>query len=102
MTPTTNDYQKITLRGTIAERAKWHRRRYRSQSFTTFKVTIKNKKGKLITIPVITYGRSAVNAAMNFRAGLRIMVFGEIDLDPTGDLIVVSKFFRFGRLADEK
>ncbi|MEN8098398.1 MAG: CoB--CoM heterodisulfide reductase iron-sulfur subunit A family protein [Chloroflexota bacterium] len=36
------DYQKITLRGTISEKAKWHRRRYRSQSFTTFKVKINN------------------------------------------------------------
>lgn len=95
------DYQKISFRGTLVDKAEFHRRKYRHQSFSTFKVLVNDRGGNSITIPVIAYGQSATTAAMKFRAELRIMVVGEFDLDPVGKLIVRSKFFRYGRLVDE-
>ena len=96
------DYQKISMRGTISEKAKWHRGKYRSQSFTTFKVKVKTSQGISTTFPIVAYGNAAVSAGMKFRVGLRIMIVGEIKLDHTRNLVVVPKYWRYGRLADEK
>jgi len=97
----TTDYQKITLRGTISERAVFHRRLFQSESFTTFKVKVNTSQGST-TFPIIAYGQAAVSAGTRFRVGLRIMIVGEIRLNGSGKAAVIPKFWRYGRLADER
>jgi single-stranded DNA-binding protein len=84
------DYQKIVLVGNATKDAEAKTAKDTDTPYTTFRLGVKDAKGRSSYFPVVVFGRSRDSVAEYVRKGRQVLVEGRIDVGTTGRASVVA------------
>lgn len=84
------DYQKIVLVGNATGDAEARKAKETDTEYTTFRLGVKDVRGKSNYFPVIVFGRSRDSVAEYVKKGRQVLVEGRIDTGGSGRASIVA------------
>jgi single-stranded DNA-binding protein len=85
-----SDYQKIVLVGNATKDAEAKTAKDTDMPYTTFRLGVKDAKGKSNYFPVVVFGKSHGTVAQYVKKGRQVLVEGRIDVGDNGRASVIA------------
>ena len=89
------DFQRITLLGNATADAEAKKAKATDRRYATFRLGVKDIKGKSNYFPVVVFGKPHEAVAKYVTKGRRILVHGRADINQNGRLSVIADKVEF-------
>ena len=89
------DFQRITLLGNATADAEAKKARDTDRRYATFRMGVKDVKGKSNYFPVVVFGKSHEAIAKYVKKGRRVLVDGRVDINQSGRASIIADKVEF-------